>query len=214
MSQPLALFPLQIVVFPGEKVPLHIFEMRYRELLKDCEEQNMTFGIPTYIKGKLGYGSEVSLHKVAKRYDSGELDVICRASRVFRITSFHNPLPGKLYSGGDVVFLENIDDGVDSQRIRVIDLIEELYKLIGVGFQALSVEGFRSYDLAHKIGLNLEQEYHLLQLERESERLRYVERHLKKVIPIIEQVNTTKKLIQMNGHFRNFDPLDFKDFKL
>ncbi len=55
------LFPLNIVVFPGEELNLHIFEPRYRALIRDAEREGFSFGIPSYVHQKLGYGTEVSL---------------------------------------------------------------------------------------------------------------------------------------------------------
>ncbi|WP_224489361.1 LON peptidase substrate-binding domain-containing protein [Robertkochia flava] len=214
MNDILPLFPLQIVVFPEDRLPLHVFEDRYRELVRDCRDGKGTFGIPTYIDGGLGFGSEVTIDSVVKEYDTGKFDIICEATRAFRILEFHNPQPGKLYSGGVVEYLDNIEDGQDSQRQRVVRLIRTLYKEIGVSYKVVPASRFRSFQYAHKVGFNLKEEYQMLQMTSEAERLLYLETHLERILPIIRQVNSTKKLIGMNGHFRNYDPLDFKDFKL
>lgn len=213
-SKLLPLFPLQVVVFPGEKLPLHIFEERYRDLVKDCRAGKNIFGIPAFIDGGLGYGCEVFIDRVVKEYSSGKYDVVCAATRVFRILEFHNPIPDKLYSGGMVEYLDNVEDGQDSQRHRVVNLIHSLYEEIGVDYEVVPVSEFTSFAYGHKVGFNLKEEYLMLQMASEAERLLYMERHLKRIIPIIRQVNSTKKMIGMNGHFRNFDPLDFKEFKL
>lgn len=214
MSQLLPLFPLQIVVFPGEKLPLHVFEDRYRELVHDCRDGRSSFGIPAYMDGKLGYGCEMTIVEVAREYDSGRYDIVCKALRVFRLLEMHNPMEGKGYAGGLVTYLTNIEDGLDSQRERVVNLIYSLYEEIGVNYKVVPFNQFKTFDYAHKVGFNLKEEYLMLQIESEAERLIYMERHLQRIIPIIRQVNSTKKMIGMNGHFRNFDPLDFKDFKL
>ena len=57
----LPLFPLQSVFFPGESVPLHIFEERYKQLIRDCRQEAQTFGIPVYIENTIAYGTEVQL---------------------------------------------------------------------------------------------------------------------------------------------------------
>ena len=89
MPRELALFPLQIVVFPGEAVNLHIFEPRYRELIKDCQEDGITFGIPTFQNGKvLDFGTEVELLSIEKRYPGGEMDIKTRARGIFQILDF------------------------------------------------------------------------------------------------------------------------------
>ena len=64
------------------------------------------------------------------------------------------------------------------------------------------------------MGLSFEQEYELLQLASEKERLQFIMNHLLVTIQVLNEVNRTKLLIELNGHFKNFDPLDFKAFKI
>jgi len=210
----LALFPLQLVVFPGERLPLHIFEERYQQLIEDCERDGISFGIPTYINKRLDYGTEVTLQKVDKRYPNGASDIVCIGARVFKIKSFHKQLSGKLYAGGEVEYLEDRENGVE-------ELQEELLKNIAILYVELTIDKppvfsipFVSYQVAHKVGLALHQEYHVLKLRSELERLNYLIGHLKITIPVVREMNRAKEVIKMNGHFKNFDPLDFEDFKV
>ena len=209
----LPMFPLQSVFFPGEKVPLHIFEERYKQLINDCRSEAITFGIPVYIHDSIAYGTEVQLMEVVTTYESGAMDVVCVARQVFKVLTFDNEMEGKSYAGGIVQFLDNVNDGDKKIKQEVLSKIENLYNLMDVPFAPMSAELFNSYTLAHKMGLSFEQEYELLQLSRESERLSYIKSHLVDTIQVLKEVNRTKELIDMNGHFRNFDPLDFKDFK-
>ncbi|MGB5821627.1 MAG: LON peptidase substrate-binding domain-containing protein [Saonia sp.] len=208
------LFPLQSVFFPGERIPLHIFEDRYKQLINDCLEEAINFGIPVYLNDSLAYGTEMKLEEVMNTYDNGEMDIICTAKRVFKVLMFDNQMGEKLYAGGIIEFLDNIDDGAQSQKKTVLQYIQELYVLMNVPLTDISTEEFNSYLLIHKIGLSVGQEHELLQMTRESERLKYIEMHLKTIIAVLKEVNRTKKIIEMNGHFRNFDPLDFEDFKI
>ncbi|WP_103070720.1 LON peptidase substrate-binding domain-containing protein [Aquimarina sediminis] len=210
----LPLFPLKTVVYPGERLPLHIFEKRYQQLINDCEKDGVLFGIPTYIDEKLDYGTEIKLQKIAKRYPKGEKDIVCIGTRIFRIKKFYQQFPGKLYAAGDVEFLKD-DEGSEEE------LQEELLRNIAILYIELTIDNppifsipFVSYQVAHKIGLALHQEYHLLKLRNESERLSYLIKHLKVTIPIVREMNRAKAVIKMNGHFKNFDPLDFEDFRL
>ncbi|MBT8187678.1 MAG: LON peptidase substrate-binding domain-containing protein [Croceitalea sp.] len=209
----LPLFPLQTVFYPGETVPLHIFEERYRQLINDCREEAVTFGIPVYINKIIEFGTEVQLVEVVNTYDGGEMDIICVARQVFRVLTFENEMDGKLYAGGEVEFLESANDADESLRDEVIKLIEKLYHLMAVELPVVSVDKFNSYAFAHKMGLSFEQEYELLQLTNETERLLYIKHHLKSTIGVLNQINKTKAVIEMNGHFKNFDPLDFKDYE-
>jgi hypothetical protein len=210
----LPLFPLQSVFFPGEKVPLHIFEERYKQLINDCRTEAVTFGIPVYIDDSIAYGTEVQLVEVVNTYESGAMDVVCVARQVFKVLTFDNEMEGKLYAGGVVQFLDNVNDGDDKSKQEVLTNLEELYNLMDVPFTPIEVEKFNSFVLAHKMGLSYEQEYQMLQMVMESERLRFIQSHLLGTIQVLKEVNKTKDLIDMNGHFRNFDPLDFKDFKI
>jgi len=208
------LFPLQSVFFPGERVPLHIFEERYKQLIADCKNEAMTFGVPVFHNNTMTHGTELELQEIITTYDSGALDVICLAKQVFRVVTFDNQMENKLYAGGLVEFLENYDDGLLEQKEEVLLLINELYRLMHVPFAGIPPEDYNSYTLVHKIGLSLNQEHQLLQLLHETERLSFLKMHLTTTITVLKQVNRTKEIIEMNGHFKNFDPLDFKNFEL
>lgn len=210
----LPFFPLQSVFFPGETVPLHIFEERYKQLIHDCRTEAGTFGIPVYFNKQMAFGTEVQLVEIVTTYKGGEMDILCVARQVFRVLTFENQKEGKLYAGGEVEFLDNVNDGdLETKRI-VLQKLQELYDLMGVDMAIIAPENFNSFALAHKMGLSAEQEYQFLQLAKESDRLRFISTHLSTTIKVLSDVNRTKHIIEMNGHYRNFDPLDFKDFSL
>lgn len=210
----LPLFPLKSVFYPGETVPLHIFEDRYKQLIDDCRKEALTFGIPVYINNAISYGTEVQLVEVVNSYESGEMDVVCVARQVFKVLSFQKQIEGKLYAGGEVEFLEVENDADESLREEVLQKVEELYDIMDVPFTKTSPKQFNSYSLAHKMGLSFEQEYELLLITRETDRLNFIKSHLQTTTNILTELNRTKDVIEMNGHFKNFDPLDFQDFKL
>ncbi|MAO17814.1 MAG: ATP-dependent protease [Muricauda sp.] len=210
----LPLFPLQSVFYPGETVPLHIFEDRYKQLINDCRREAMTFGVPVYINNSISYGTEVQLVEVVNTYDTGEMDVVCVARQVFKVLSFEKQLEGKLYGGGEIEFLYHENDADESLREEVLQKVEELYDIMDVPFAKTSPKQFNSYSLAHKMGLSFEQEYELLLMTKETDRLNFIKAHLETTTHVLNKVNRTKEVIEMNGHFKNFDPLDFQDFKL
>src|SRR5208283_36795 len=92
MSRLLPLFPLQLVVFPGNLVPLHIFEERYREMVGEAETSGTEFGIVRTIahgedNGIANTGCTVTVESVVKRYPDGRFDVVTRGRRRFQIVS-------------------------------------------------------------------------------------------------------------------------------
>jgi hypothetical protein len=210
----LPFFPLQTVFYPGETVPLHIFEERYKQLINDCRSEAVTFGIPVYINDRVDYGTEVQLVEVVTTYENGSMDIVCVARQVFKVISFESEMEGKQYAGGVVQFLDSVNDGEARNKEEVLKKIKELYELMGVSFDPIPVDKFNTYMLAHKMGFSFDQEYELLKITKESERLAYILHHLTSTIGVLEQVDRTKAIIEMNGHFRNFDPLDFKDFQI
>jgi len=210
----LPMFPLELVCFPGELLALHIFEDRYQQLVNDCENENITFGIPSYINNEMRFGTEVRLEKVVKRYDSGASDILCRGMQVFEMSQFYNVLGDKLYAGADVSFVSYEQDGSDISKEKLINALKTFYELLDLELPAYAYEDIDTFTYAHKMGLSLEQEYEILKITSQSDRYQFLIEHLNTVIPTVKAVNRTKELIQLNGHFKNFNPLDFKKFEL
>lgn len=209
MESFLPFFPLNLVAYPTENLNLHIFEPRYRQLINECIEQNLTFGIPSFINNKLpGYGTEMKIMSLSKRYDDGRMDIKTTGLRIFKIVTVQNPVPHKLYSGGKIQFVEDQDspEGVISELLLQLD---RLYQLLQTKVDFDSTQYPFSYQVAHKVGLSQEEEYQLLTMNSETERQRFLLHHLNKVIPIMSEMERTKARIQMNGHFKNLDPLNF-----
>lgn len=97
------IFPLAIFPLPGELVPLHIFEPRYRQLLDDAEKGDISFGIFfNHVDNTHKLGSLVKLESVIKRFPGGESDIIVKCIDIFRMESLHRTFKDKLYPGGDI----------------------------------------------------------------------------------------------------------------
>ena len=209
MEKTLPLFPLSLIVYPGEDLNLHIFEPRYRQLIGECIEEERTFGIPAFINNKLpGYGTEMHVTTLHKRYDDGRMDVKSKGLGVFRLVNFENPVAGKLYAGGEVELVEP-DDGFSAHVDALTERVGQLYDLLQMETDYDPVVMNFSYRVAHKVGLSVEQEYELLTLESEAERQLFLIQHLNNVLPVVSDMERTKQRIRMNGHFKNLDPLNF-----
>ena len=110
MTNFIPIFPLSIVVFPGEEVNLHIFEPRYKQLIKECFSDVKPFGIPAVINQQIGeIGTLVKVQEWVKVYDNGEMDIRIKGVRVFRILELIKRIPDKLYSGA-IVHYPNISE--------------------------------------------------------------------------------------------------------
>jgi uncharacterized protein len=208
MESFLPLFPLKLVAFPGEHLSLHIFEPRYKQLVNDVLETDSTFGIAVYLDKLMSFGSEVKLMEVSKVYEDGRMDIKTIGGRVFEILSFDNPAIGKLYAGGRVVYKDDNIKVSESLYAEFLFYLKELFRLMDYAVELIPLQ-VNSFTFAHKIGLKLEEEYDLLMMDKESDRIKYIIRHLLKVIPILRDIESAKEKIKNNGHFKSLDPLNF-----
>src|SRR5574338_25699 len=205
MTNFVPIFPLGIVVYPGENLNLHIFEPRYKQLINECHNSKKAFGIPTVIEGRIqDYGSLVAITELTKLYENGEMDIKTEGSKVFRILELIKEVPDKLYSGAIVNYPENYEQGNPDIMRRVMNSIRELHKLLKVNkdFRKADTD-IKTYDVAHHVGLSLQEEYELLSLMDERQRQEYLKRHLTKVIPMLAELEQLKEKIKLNGHFKN-----------
>ena len=209
----LPLFPLNLVAFPGEQLNLHIFEPRYRQLVNECYENNKTFGIPPVKEGQpLLLGTEMKIVEISKAYEDGKLDIKTVGLNAFKLLDFKTKAPDKLYPIGEVSLIE--DDPASDIVLagRVLKLIRELYEIMRMKNEVPELSNdFQINSIAHKIGLNFDQEIELLQINSEEERLSYVESHLLRLIPIVGEMELLRKKVQMNGHFKNVIPPDLRE---
>ncbi|SHN35594.1 hypothetical protein SAMN04488057_1283 [Cyclobacterium lianum] len=209
MTQELALFPLKLVAFPEENLNLHIFEPRYKQLINECLAENKTFGICSFLDKLMPLGTEMSILEVTKTYEDGRMDIKSKGRRIFRLLDFENPRQGKLYAGGRVDWLPLDMDIAPNKKNAFRKQLAALFELMEQPQQIPELTELNSFTYAHKVGLKLAEEYELLTMESENERLEFLMKHLKKVIPMLKEIESSKHKIKMNGHFKFLDPLDF-----
>ena len=211
MTNFIPIFPLSIVIYPMEKLHLHIFEPRYKQLIKECREAKKPFGIPTVLNNKLqDMGMLVEVTDIVQEYENGEMDINTQGVKVFRTLEVIKKVPEKLYSGAIVNYPHNrMDDGNPKLMLTIINGVKEVHRLLNISKDFIKPEDkLTSYDVAHHAGLSVEEEYELLGLLRELQRQEYLKRHLQKVLPMLMEMEQLKKKVKLNGHFRNLSPLD------
>ncbi len=204
MTNFIPLFPLNIVVYPGEKLNLHIFEPRYKQLVNECFKENKEFGIVTVLNHAITeMGTTVKILSIDKIHPEGEMDIRTEGVRVFSILERMKNLPEKLFGGAIVHYPDNVQDGMPSKLESLLSTLNQFHALLEVKKDyKKSPEDLSSYDLAHHAGLSLEQEYQFLALLRESQRQEFLQRHLRHTMPTILELQNLKKRIELNGHFR------------
>lgn len=212
MTNFIPIFPLSIVVYPGETLNLHIFEPRYKQLITECHVQKKSFGIPAVIDNRLqDYGTLIRINEIITVHDNGEMDIKTNGEKVFRILEVIKEVPEKLYSGAIVTYPDNHKKGNPEIMRRVLNSIRELHRLLNITKDFTKTdEEVNAYDVAHHIGLSLQEEYELLNLFDERQRQEYLKRHLAKVIPLVAEIEHLKEKVKLNGHFKNLSSFNFE----
>lgn len=211
MTNFIPIFPLGIVVYPGENLNLHIFEPRYKELISDCITKEKPFGIPAVIKDKVAeMGTLVQVKEVSRTYEDGRMDIKTEGLAVFKILEVVKELPEKLYSGAIVTYPPDTPKKSPAKMRMILQGIRTLHEKLGVtkDFGKPDTD-LTSFDVAHHAGLSIEDEYRLLELPQELQREEFLKRYLVKVLPIMEHMNLLKGKIKLNGHFKNLEGFKF-----
>ena len=212
MTNFIPIFPLNVVIYPGESLNLHIFEPRYKQLITECVATKKLFGIPAVIDNKMqDYGTLIRIDEVTTVHENGEMDIRTKGEKVFRVLEVIKDVPEKLYSGAIVTYPENFDQGNPDLMRRVLNSIRELHRLLNVqkDFKKED-EHLTAYDVAHHIGLSIQEEYEILNLFDERQRQEYLKRHLAKVLPMVAQLEQLKEKVKLNGHFKNFSAFNLE----
>ncbi len=211
MTNFIPIFPLGLVVYPGESLHLHIFEPRYKQLISECFENKKPFGIPAVINNRVSeMGTLVQVTEISKLYEDGKMDIKTEGLAVFKILEVIKDLPEKLYSGAIVTYPVNTTKGSTSLMKKIITGIRLIHKSLGVSkdFHKKDEE-LVSYDVAHHAGLSIEDEYQLLEFLSELHRQEFLKRHLAKVLPVMQEMDHLRGKIKLNGHFINLEGFNF-----
>lgn len=204
-------FPLKLVAFPQEQINLHIFELRYKQLIRDCLTNNLTFGIPPHKKQRvMELGTEIELLEIVKEYPGGEMDIKTRGIGIYKLLDFDSKIDKKLYPGGEIERIE-IDYETDFEMTNeILEKTAELFKILKIKKEVpFNTPQFTTYHLAHHVGFNFDQEFEFLRIPVEQNRQKYMLAHLKKLIPVVREMEALRKRVQMNGHFKNIEPPKF-----
>lgn len=179
----LGYFPLQVFILPGEQLQLTVFEPRYKQLISDCLEEKLTFGIPYAKDDTIGpYGIEVRLKEVLNTYANGELEIIVEGVRIFKLASFSPVMTDKLYAGGEV-------EWVDLDVYESFLVCDRLYQK-WLELQDSPSDEMRSangwMDMAIQTGLDAEQKMHLIGLPAEN-RENYLKGQMEMMVAVLRQ---------------------------
>jgi Lon protease-like protein len=170
----LGLFPLGIVLLPGERVPLHIFEPRYRELIGECLEEERAFGLVFADEdGVRELGTRAHVDEVLERFDDGRLNIVVRGGARFRVQKLTQ---GRSFLTALVAPVE--DDGIEPSEDSVTRAAAS-FRALATAAEADASEideddDQLSFRLAGQVELAVEAKQRLLELRSEQDRLELV----------------------------------------
>lgn len=201
------IFPLQIVVFPGEMVPLHIFEERYKEMFADVRAARER-GEVLQVGIILGEGSEVraevgctvALEEVLEEHEDGRLNIITLGARRFRIEQVAGD---KSYLEAWVEYVDDEEEATDlvlQTRVlagyrRLLELVEEES---GAGAERGDAEN--AFQIAQAVAVDVGFKQRLLAMTTENMRLEMLGEYFERLLPALEERMAERLQVHSNGH--------------
>jgi len=196
----LALFPLEVVLFPGTPLPLHIFEPRYKEMIGECLEQKKQFGVIRAQDTNLAdVGCTAEILAVTKQYDDGRMDIVAQGRDRFELIEVNQE---RAFLRGEILLVE--DDAARpsaAERSHAIELHRQILALANA--QQDLPEGQDaplSYHLAGSLPLDLDFKQKLLSLRSEARRIQTVIEYFEGILPNLRRAVTIRQKAGGNGH--------------
>jgi len=201
------LFPLPIVALPGESVPLHVFEDRYRTMVEQCllaepGSSGRQFGIVWLSEDELKpVGCACEIERVLERMPDGRLNILVRGTRPFRVLERQDDLP---YPAGAVEFLDEQDEQEDleaGQAAREL-YAELLERATDERPDPEELRGMDAYGMAATVQFESEAKQELLELRSENARLSLLALLLRGAIKRLRLVERAHARARSNGRVR------------
>jgi Lon protease-like protein len=195
----LPLFPLEIVLFPGTPLPLHIFEPRYKEMIAECLEQKRAFGMVRVKENALAsIGCSATILNVIKKYDDGRLDIAAEGQKRFEIETLNQE---RSFLQGEVTYFEDEPSQVGKgSRETLIQLHEQLFAILGQNVEIENDAPSLSFQLASELPVDLDFKQALLEMKSEAERVETLTEYYRATIPKVEKTLLARQRASSNGH--------------
>lgn len=198
----LALFPLELVLFPGAPLPLHIFEPRYKELIAECLEEKKSFGM---VRAKDNAVAEVGctaiILNVNRKYDDGRLDISTEGKQRFSILELNHD---RDFLQAEVTWFDDEEAPAvaNTEVANAIDLHKQLFQVLGHAAEVEENTASVSFYLANALPVDLDFKQALLEMKSETERLETLIEYYRATIPELEKTMRAREKAGGNGHVR------------
>ena len=196
----LPIFPLELVLLPGTPLPLHIFEPRYKEMIRECIASEAPFGVVrAFEEGIAEVGCTAEIITVTKEYPDGRMDLVCEGRKRFEVLEVNRD---RSFLQADVLIVPD-EPGTDIQeeRVKAVQLHLEILSLAGA-VQDLSAadQNQLSFYLAGSLPLDLDFKQKLLAMRSEGQRIQAVAAYLETILPQLRRASRAREKAGGNGH--------------
>jgi len=207
MNSKIPIFPLNLVMYPDAIYPLHIFEERYKKMIKSCRNERTGFGIVSKFDSEIStVGCYVEIIEIYNTYDNGNIDILIKG--IHRFQTISTSLNKNGYIEAFIIPYEDIDDRFNNieLRERTTSKFKKILQKTDIDLGQKYWNRFKkasrkSFKIAEKSGLNLRQQQNLLALQSESDRLSYLYEHFNKLERFIERSDIIKEIVSGDGYF-------------
>ncbi|HEV2297694.1 MAG TPA: LON peptidase substrate-binding domain-containing protein [Candidatus Acidoferrales bacterium] len=197
-------FPLDVVLFPGMSLPLHIFEPRYKQMIRRCLLEKLEFGMILAEKEKVAtIGCTATIAQVVKQYPDGQMDIIVRGGRPFHVKELYDDKP---YYEALAEFIEEPRAPFPPVSKELAELYDQCHWLVfNSGPQRMPTEPGISpaYFMAGSLPLDLDDKQSLLETRDELARQNQLLEQLKEWLPQLVYMNERRERARGNGHSLN-----------
>jgi len=196
------LFPLNVVLLPGADLPLHIFEPRYRKMVRDCLDNKTQFGMLLALSdGVAGTGCTADILEVVKTHDDGRMDILTVGREPFRVVELFTDDP-LLHGAVDYLDDHHVPGAPETQK-SLVQIYEACHTLIFGDYprDAEAPDGQQqlSYVIASKLPMDLLWKQRILELRTEAERQERLLAYLRDWAPHLQKVETQHRRAAGNG---------------
>jgi Lon protease-like protein len=196
----LPLFPLDVVLFPGTPLPLHIFEPRYKEMIAECIAQNAVFGVVRALeKGLADVGCTAEIVTVTKEYPDGRRDIVTEGRKRFEVLQLNQE---RSFLRAEILLLGDEPGAATKEEVaRAVQLHADILTMAGA-VQDLSAAdpATLSFYLAGSLPLDLDFKQKLLGLRSEADRIALLNQYLEALIPNLRRASRARHKAGGNGH--------------
>ena len=195
----IGLFPLELVLLPTERVPLHIFEPRYKELIGECLRSGAEFGLVLEDEhGRREIGTRAAVVEVLQVFDDGRMNVVVEGHERFRVSGLTS---GRSFLTGDVEPLDDEEDEAPAADAdRALALFRQLVEAAGTEVdEPEGSSGSLAFEIAARIDFGVEPKQELLELRSEAERLRQLCTLLEAAVEAVAREREVRERAAANG---------------